>query len=51
MDRVKQLAKYAVWGVLLIIFTRVITYVGLNIGYDPIKNYEEIPSQITILKE
>lgn len=50
MDRLKQLAKYVLWGILLMIFTRVIIFVGLNIGYDPIQNNGDVPSQITILK-
>ena len=50
MDRVKQLAKYVIWGILLLIFSRVIIYIGLNIDYEPIKNYDNIPSQIKIIK-
>lgn len=50
MDRVKQLATYVFWGILLLIFSRLIIYVGLNIGYDPIQNNRDIPSQIKILK-
>lgn len=50
MDRVKTLAKYALWVILFWIFSDILIYLGINSTYRDIKQKGNIPSGIEVLQ-
>lgn len=48
MDRVKTLAKYAIWLILFWILSDILIYYGINSTYKDIERKNEVSSQITV---
>ncbi len=50
MSGVNRWIKFFVWGILFIIFSNLLIFIGLNADYKDIQNKESLPNEITILK-
>lgn len=48
MDRVKTLAKYAIWLILFWILSDILIYYGLNSTYKDIKAESQMPNQVSV---
>ena len=50
MEKLKKFRNYALWVVILYLFTMFVSFVGFNLNYKKIELRNSLPSQISIAK-